>query len=86
MSILANGIVFYRWLIIVSHHFNCIPFHFIPSFRLSKELRCCCETFWYVQKSVGSPEVALEWQRNRIFSKGVANVLMNLVKRHREAQ
>lgn len=44
------------------------------------------ETFWYVQLSVGSSDVTLEWARNRIFSKDVANYFMNAVKKHKEAQ
>lgn len=44
------------------------------------------EAFWYVQLSVGSSDVTLEWARNRIFSKDVANYFMTLVKKHKEAQ
>lgn len=43
------------------------------------------ESFWYIQLLVGNPEVALEWSRNRIFSKDVANLFLNLVKKQREA-
>lgn len=44
------------------------------------------EAFWYIQLNVGSPDVSLEWSRNRIFSKDIANLFMNVVKKHKEAQ
>lgn len=44
------------------------------------------ETFWYIQLNVGSPEASLEWARNRIFSKEIANLFLNVVKKHKEAQ
>lgn len=43
------------------------------------------ESFWYIQLNVGN-DVNLEWSRNRIFNKDVANFFLNTVKKHREAK
>lgn len=43
------------------------------------------ETFWYIQLNVGN-DVNLEWARNRIFNRDVANLFLNVVKKYKEAQ
>lgn len=43
------------------------------------------EAFWYIQLNVGN-DVNLEWARNRVFNKDVANLFLNVVKKHRDAQ
>lgn len=43
------------------------------------------ETYWFVQLSVGSPEVVLEWARGRIFTQAIANMFLLNVKKCKEA-
>lgn len=43
------------------------------------------ETFWYIQLNVGN-DVNVEWSRNRVFNRDVANLFLNVVKKYKEAQ
>lgn len=43
------------------------------------------ETYWFVQLTVGNPEVTLEWSRGRIFKKEIAAMFLNMIKKHKEA-
>ncbi|XP_055684588.1 DNA topoisomerase 3-beta isoform X2 [Lutzomyia longipalpis] len=43
------------------------------------------ETFYYLQATVGNPEVTLEWSRVRVFEKDIAQLFYNRVKDAREA-
>lgn len=43
------------------------------------------ETYWFVQLTVGNPEVTLEWSRGRIFKKEIATMFLNMIKKHKEA-
>ena len=43
------------------------------------------EAFWYLQLNVGSADVVLEWSRNRVFNKEIANMFLTMVKKHKDA-
>lgn len=44
------------------------------------------ETYWFVQLTVGSPPVTLDWARGRIFKQDIANMFLTNVKKSKEAQ
>lgn len=43
------------------------------------------ETYWFVQLTAGNPEVTLEWARGRIFKKEIAQMFLNMIKKHKDA-